>query len=91
MKYTHILFLLGLYACLSQETYNLSGYIIDQNNGETLIGANIYNQTSKTGTTSNEYGYFSINIPQGKNTLKCSYIGYINETLQIVPSRAKFN
>ena len=83
MKYTHIIFLLGLYACLSQETYNLSGYIIDQKNGETLIGANIYNQTSKTGTTSNEYGYFSINIPQGQNTLKCSYIGYINETLQI--------
>ena len=83
MKYIHIIFLLALYSCLSQETYNLSGYIIDQKNGETLIGANIYNQTSKTGTTSNAYGYFSINIPQGQNTLQCSYIGYINETLQI--------
>ena len=68
---------------MGQNNYNLNGYIIDQKNSETLIGANIYNETSKTGTTSNAYGYFSINIPEGQNTLQCSYIGYINETLKI--------
>ena len=68
---------------ISQTEYNLSGYVIDKETGETLIGANIYNTNSKQGATSNSYGYFSINILPGKTTLQCSYIGFETALLEL--------
>ena len=38
--------------------------------------ANIYPEGVKTGVTTNEYGFFSITLPEGKYQLVFSYIGY---------------
>ena len=56
---------------------------IDKKTGETLIGANIYNESSKQGAVSNSYGYFNLTIPKGDTRLICSYIGYSTDTLNI--------
>tara|TARA_Y100000994_G_scaffold242984_1_gene240631 strand:- start:5933 stop:8341 length:2409 start_codon:yes stop_codon:yes gene_type:complete len=74
------------YSSFAQEEYNLSGYIIDSETGETLIGANIYITSSKQGASSNSYGYFSINIKPQKDTIICSYIGYETDSLKINPT-----
>ena len=74
------------YFSFAQEEYNLSGYIIDSETGETLIGANIYITSSKQGVSSNSYGYFSINIKPQKDTIICSYIGYETDSLKINPT-----
>jgi len=74
------------YSSFAQEEYNLSGYIIDSETGETLIGANIYITSSKQGVSSNSYGYFSINMKPQKDTIICSYIGYETDSLKINPT-----
>ncbi len=56
--------------------HTVSGTIIDVSNGETLIGATIYDSISGKGTVTNAYGYFSLVLPAGEVSLKVSYVGY---------------
>ncbi len=56
--------------------YTVSGFIEDSESGERLIGASVYDSVSRIGTISNNYGYFSLTIPEGEKTLKSSYVGY---------------
>ena len=59
------------------QNYTLSGYVKDTRTGETLIGVNVFNKSSITqGTSTNTYGFYSLTIPQGKYTIKISYVGY---------------
>lgn len=53
-----------------------SGFVIDSITGERLIGAAVYFPELSMGTTTNEYGYYSISIPPGIYDINCSYIGY---------------
>ena len=62
----------------SQDKFTLSGIISDTKNNETLIGVNIYFPDLKIGTTTNEYGFYSISVPKGNQNLTISYIGYQN-------------
>jgi len=45
-----------------------------------LIGANVFIKELATGSTSNEYGFYAISIPEGAYTLEYSYLGY--QTIQ---------
>ncbi len=64
-------------AIFAQETkYTVNGYIRDASDGETLIGANVYISSVGVGTTSNEYGFYSISLPAGDYELLYSYLGY---------------
>lgn len=56
--------------------YTISGFITDQNDGESLIGATILAEELGVGTIANEYGFYSITLPTGNYTLKYTYIGY---------------
>jgi hypothetical protein len=79
--------LLSSLASFSQETklselpkqkFTLSGIITDAGSNETLIGVNIVIPELKTGVTTNEYGFYSITLPQGIYTFQISYLGYQN-------------
>jgi len=54
----------------------ISGYIEDQESGERLIGATVYEKQSRRGTTTNAYGFFSLTIAVAKPVLSVSYLGY---------------
>ena len=56
--------------------FTISGYIKDAETGEDLIGATVYVQELKSGTTSNEYGFYSITLSSGEYSLLFSYLGY---------------
>ena len=73
-----LLFLLSLPLLLkAQEKVPISGYLTDANSGEALLYANVYVKNSTNGVTTNEYGYFSLEIPKGASvTVVFSYIGY---------------
>ena len=59
------------------QNFTLSGYIEDARTGERLIGAAVFDtESNRYGTFSNEYGYFSLTLPQGKRHIRVSYIGY---------------
>ncbi len=64
----------GLFAQTQKAT--LSGYVKDGESGETLIGASVYIVELGTGSTSNEYGFYSVSIPVGQYTVEYSYIGF---------------
>ncbi|MFH6963133.1 carboxypeptidase-like regulatory domain-containing protein [Flavobacterium plurextorum] len=64
------------FASFSQEKFTLSGTIKDSKNNESLIGVNVYIPTLKIGTTTNEYGFYSITAPSGEHEIEISYLGY---------------
>ena len=62
----------------AQEKFTMSGYITDYESGETLIGATALVKELGNGAVSNEYGFYSISVPEGSYTLEFSYIGFGN-------------
>ena len=76
-KKLFFLFFLMSFITLSQEKITLSGTVYDDLNNETLIGVSIYFPGLKAGTSTNEYGFYSITIPNGSYNLQISYLGYI--------------
>jgi len=60
----------------AQEKISLSGIISDKNTNETLIGVTVIIEELKTGTTTNEYGFYSITLPKGEYTVRYTYIGF---------------
>jgi hypothetical protein len=60
----------------AQQRFTLSGYLRDATSGEALIYAAIYPESLKTGISTNEYGFFSITLPEGKYNMVFSYVGY---------------
>ena len=61
----------------SKQKFTISGTIMDANTNETLIGVNIIIPQLKTGVTTNEYGFYSITVPQGMHTIQVASLGYI--------------
>ena len=60
------------------KTYTVSGYVRDAN-GESLINATVYDQTTRQGTMTNAYGFYSITLEEGEHQLRYSYLGYKDE------------
>jgi len=67
----------------SQEKYTVSGTITDSKSNETLIGVNVYIPELKAAVSTNQYGFYSITLPQGNYTILVSYIGFETTTDQI--------
>ncbi|HRF82389.1 MAG TPA: carboxypeptidase-like regulatory domain-containing protein, partial [Flavobacteriales bacterium] len=74
---------LGSIGTMAQGNLTISGYVKDAATGETLIGANVYAKETMTGTTTNTYGYYVLNLPPGKYTILMSYVGF-EESSQVV-------
>ncbi len=69
------LFILFALSSVSQ-THTISGYVYNKKSGETLIGANVMDRKTRNGTTSNNYGYFALQVPEGEVVLQVSYVGF---------------
>ena len=80
MKYLHILFFLLSSIVLSQNYYTISGYIEDASSGESLIGVNVYSKSLSVGTTTNNFGFYSLTVPEGEFDINFSFIGYSDYT-----------
>ncbi len=63
-------------SALAQQRHTLSGYIRDSLSGETLIGATISLDNAAKGVQSNQYGFYSLTLPQGTYRLSISFAGY---------------
>ncbi|TVQ48859.1 MAG: SusC/RagA family TonB-linked outer membrane protein [Saprospirales bacterium] len=60
----------------------LSGTIVDADNGEPLIGANVFIQGTQTGTITDFDGNFSL-VANGAVTLVITYIGYDQKRIEV--------
>ncbi|MDP5230719.1 MAG: TonB-dependent receptor [Cellulophaga sp.] len=68
----------------TNDQYTISGYVKESGSGENLFGVSIYVPELKLGATTNEYGFFSLSLPQGKHNILISYIGFTTQTQQII-------
>lgn len=60
--------------------YSISGYIKESGTNELLPYSNVYLPQIKNGVISNDYGFYSLLLPEGKYIIEYSFIGY--ETLK---------
>lgn len=77
---TFFIFILTIFTSFAQDKFTLSGTISDSKNNETLIGVAVYIPSLKIGTTTNEYGFYSLSAPKGEYEVEISYVGY--QTIQ---------
>ncbi len=61
----------------------MSGIISEEETGETLLGVNILVPELQTGTTTNQYGFYSITLPKGKYEIVISTIGFATQRVNI--------
>jgi len=71
-----ILFVISVSWAQAQNKYTISGFIKEAESGENLLGANVYIKELLVGTTSNQYGFFSITVEEGQYHLVISYLGF---------------
>ncbi len=64
----------------------VSGYVFDAETGEALIQCNVYDKKSMTGVVTNNFGYFSLSLPNSNSPriIVFSYLGY--ETQEMASS-----
>jgi hypothetical protein len=67
----------------AQTKYAISGYIKDTSNAETLLSASVYVMEIGKGSLTNEYGFYSLTLPEGKYTLRVSYMGYRTKDIPV--------
>jgi len=61
----------------AQNNHTVSGTIKDIGTGETLIGASVkVTGVKRAATSTNAYGFYSLNLPNGSYKLEVSYVGY---------------
>lgn len=66
-----------------QRLVTINGYVKETGSMEVLIGAVVLIPELKTGTVTNNYGYYSLSVPEGDYTIFTSYIGYKADTFNI--------
>ena len=78
---------------VSQNKFTLSGTVKDAKTGELMIGATVrIKELTNVGMSCNEYGFYSLTIPQGSYTLVAGIMGYaIQETKVVLTSHLKID
>ena len=74
---------------VTKEKHTLSGYVSDAATGEKLIGAAVYDEVSRRGMYTNEYGFYSLTLPAGMYNIKVSYLGYVIREVKLDLDRDK--
>lgn len=64
--------------------YIVTGYILDDKTGEPLPGTSVHVENSNTGTSTDQYGYYTIELPKGRHTLSIQSIGMKDTRLEIM-------
>ncbi len=80
LLFLYFFFILSLPFAEAQTEWVCSGQVVDQESQEPLVGANIYTEDFKFGTTTDEYGRYIIRVGSDYNRLIASYIGYQSDT-----------
>ena len=85
MKIIFVVFILGVFSTplFSQNKFTISGSIKDESKGEELINAIVKVKGQNLGTRSNEYGFYSLTLPEGKYTLVVTAMGFVSQEKEI--------
>lgn len=75
-KFLYLFLFLGSTWLYGQDKFTVSGYVKDARNGEALIGVTVHKNKSNIGTSTNAYGFYSLTMPKGSDTIVFSFVGY---------------
>ncbi len=81
--------LLSIIACLTfgvsmlMAQRNVKGSVISAEDGEPIIGATVLVTGTKTGTTTDYSGKFSLNVPSDATTITVSYVGMATQDVPL--------
>lgn len=81
------LLLAAAFPLQAQQYHTLDGFVRDSSTGETLMGATLRLLGTPLGVTSNRYGFYSLRLPQGSDSLLVSYLGY-HSRLELLDMKA---
>ena len=78
MKKSLLLFclLLSFLGLAAQQKGRVSGVVKDAETSETLVGVAVFEPRMKVGVTTNEKGYYEMELPMGDHRIQFSYIGF---------------
>lgn len=62
----------------------IAGYLHDIKTGEPLYGASVVIEGTKTGVLSDQYGYYSLTIPKGRNIINIQSMGIRDTRRQLM-------
>ncbi len=79
-KLTMLLACLFLSLGMAWAQEKITGTVVSQDDGEPVIGASVVVQGTRTGTTTNLEGKFTLNVPRGKKIV-VSYVGMNTQTV----------
>ena len=79
----YILYTLTFTNVSAQTKFTISGYINEKGSKENLPGVTVYVPKLKVGTTSNNYGFFSITLPKDSVEIIFSYVGFMSKKLNL--------
>ncbi|HEU4574087.1 MAG TPA: TonB-dependent receptor [Chitinophagaceae bacterium] len=63
------------------ERFTLNGYVKDSLSGESVIGATITINGQTQGVASNQYGFYSLTLPQGTYEIDISHVSYQSKSV----------
>jgi hypothetical protein len=66
----------SLSTTLFAQKFTISGYVKDGETGEGMIAATVLVKELTSGTTTNEYGFYSLSLEKGTYTIEWSFIGF---------------
>ncbi len=67
----------------SENEFEISGFIRDAATLEFMIGASVYLENPRVGTSTNGEGFYKVLLPKGRQTLHISSVGLTNTRRQI--------
>ena len=84
MKKRLTMFLAVLVLCVGSALAQtkVSGTVLSQDDGQPIIGAAVKVDGTSTGMLTDVNGRFSLTLPEGKNSITISYLGYLSQTLK---------
>ena len=80
--FLYIFFLVNL-SLNAQKNYTLSGYVLDSQSNELIIGSSVIVEGLNIGTITNSYGFFSITIEKGNYNIRIQNLGFKDNTQNI--------
>ena len=80
-KVVLLLWLLSLFIPMAMaqspsKNHTISGYVTDRKSHETLLGASVYDAATMKGAVTNNFGYYTLKLPDGPVDFRVSFVGY---------------
>ncbi len=78
-----MLFLLAGTQLVFAQNRNISGTVVDSQNNEPIVGANILVKGTLTGTVTDFDGKYSLTVPSGSTVILFSFVGYDSQEITL--------